>query len=363
MGGIAGDIGIRFPVRRSLHLMIPGCRVRIDCSDQYLLNFLFDYFKEFVADPEGPENSPWMVINVHETPEPVKPPVRLEPTAGAGRTTIKYAKADLSDGRVVQRLASRLVFVFGGKINLAAGPCLANTGEVIHFINSRYMERMLCQARLLVHAAGVLLPDGRGLALAGPAGSGKSTLALHLMNLPGTAFVSNDRLMIKKEPAGLSMTGIARHPRVNPGTVLGNPSLKAVMDPDEAARYQDMSSEALWQVENKFEVFIHRSFGPGRFRLDGPLHTLVVLNWRRSPEPVRIEEVSILERPDLLPTFMKQTNLFFHPTEDTCPRIKNDAADYLDLLSDCQVFEITGGIDFPAAARTLPRLFERDDDV
>ena len=64
--------------------------------------------------------------------------------------------------------------------------------------------------------------------MAGFSGAGKSTLALHVMSL-GATFVSNDRVMVAETPANDSgapmMYGVAKHPRINPGTAMNNPDL------------------------------------------------------------------------------------------------------------------------------------------
>ncbi len=51
--------------------------------------------------------------------------------------------------------------------------------------------------RLVVHASAVVLPDGRAVALAGPAAAGKSTLAAAMASA-GCRLVSDDCLLLKK---------------------------------------------------------------------------------------------------------------------------------------------------------------------
>jgi HprK-related kinase B len=118
-----------------------------------------------------------------------------------GKTKIKEEYFELADGRVVRKRLTGMVFIFGEGENVAVGPCLENINQVVNFVNSRYIEWMLCKGCILGHAAGVIL-NGNKLAVAGFSGAGKSTLVLHLMNEGGT-FVSNDRLMIENNNGDL----------------------------------------------------------------------------------------------------------------------------------------------------------------
>ena len=77
---------------------------------------------------------------------------------------------------------------------------------------------------------------GAGLVIAGFAGAGKSTLALEIMG-HGTDFISNDRVMVSRQGQTLTMAGVAKMPRINPGTVLNNPNLASVMNAEDRARF------------------------------------------------------------------------------------------------------------------------------
>jgi HprK-related kinase B len=150
------------------------------------------------------------------------------------------------------------------------------------------------------------------LALAGFCGAGKTTLALHLMNQNGI-FVSNDRLMIEKNSSGLIMHGVAKMPRINPGTVLNNPSLGRITTPEEQARFSKLDEADLWDLVYKLDAPIENCFGPDRFILSAPMQRLVLLNWKRNADPLEIEKVNLTERRDLLPAFIKSVGPFFLP--------------------------------------------------
>jgi HprK-related kinase B len=332
----------RFPTRHRLFLAFDGCSFEIRISNRILLEKLYRYYRPFVAG-SGPVD---VLITIHQADVDISAAYTTK-MPESGKTKIKEEFVDLPDGRIVRKRLTRMLFVFGGMNNLAIGPCTANDNQVVNFINNRFIEWKLKRGCLLGHAAGVMHND-RGLALAGFSGMGKSTLALHLMTR-GTNFVSNDRLMVKNTTNDcVTMCGVAKLPRVNPGTVLNNENLTSVIPAHERQRFSRLFGEDLWSLEHKYDVDIERCYGPERFILSAPLDILVILNWRRNNSPVQANRVTMDERPDLLPAFMKETGLFYSPADHephTFP-----AESYLELLREVTVIELSGGVDFGRGA-------------
>lgn len=334
-------IRTEFPPGEQIVLAFDDCRIGVQTNSLDLINTLREYFSDFLSDA-----STWdMLITAHEA-EPLKlPHVFTTKEPDPGKNKIKEEFVELVDGRMVRKRLTGMFFVFGGDDSLAVGPCLANANQVINFINNRFISWKLRQGCLLGHAAGVTM-YGRGLALAGFSGMGKSTLALHLMSR-GVNFISNDRVMVRKDDAGLFMYGVAKLPRINPGTALNNPDLAGVIPSQDRERFANLASEALWSLEHKYDVFLDHCFGPGRFSLAASMAGLVVLNWQRGQAPTVTREVDIRQRRDLLPAFMKSAGLFFLPEHGEEIDHSEDA--YLELLAKTRVYEITGGIDFDRA--------------
>ncbi len=341
----------RLPAKHGLVLDFPDARVRLLCNAPDLVAELDAYFGRFVSEGPGQD----ILITAHQGPAPAGELTFAEKQPDPGKSKIKEEYADLLDGRVVRKKLTGMVFAFGGGLHLAAGPCLENPNQVVNFINNRYMGIMISRGCLLGHASAVA-HNGRGLAVAGFSGAGKSTLALKMMS-EGAMFVSNDRLLLKRAGADALMWGVAKLPRINPGTALNNPDLAFVIPADERTRFAALPPDELWKLEHKYDVFIDRCFGPGRFSLASGMAGLFVLNWKRDGGLCRARAVDIAERRDLLPAIMKSEGLFFLNNGLTDPRIRSED-DYLEVLSGLQVVELTGGVDFDKAAKLGMKFLE-----
>jgi len=336
---LAGDAATSY----ALELDFGGCRIRVESSTEPLLASLAHYYRGFEAQPGGRAA---MTVTAVEAPawQPEMKPSPKPPEPGKKKTKEEYI--ELAHGRLVRKRLTGMVFVFGEGRHLAHGPCLANDNQVINFINSRHIQWMLERGQLLCHAAAVAGPAS-GLALAGFAGMGKSTLGLNLM-ARGLDLVSNDRLLIQRQAQGLIMTGVAKLPRINPGTALNNPALASVMPPEEAEAFRKLPPDELWTLEHKYDVFVDQCFGPGRFRLASPMAGLVILNWQREAGSATMKQVELSQREDLMPAFMKSPGLFYLPAAGGGVDLSPQA--YLDVLAGTPVYEVTGGVDFDAAA-------------
>ena len=340
---LAAQIKESIPTKNSLLLDFGGCIIEARSSTDELHADLADYFKEFVADAGTPE----IVITAHEGPTAefdldftVKQP-------DPGKTKIKEEWVDLPDGRIVRKRITGMHFIFGQGENAAVGPCLENSNQVVNFINNRFIEWKLNMGGFLGHAAGVV-HAGKGVSLAGFSGAGKSTLALHLMS-KGTTFVSNDRVMVEEVGDELVMYGVAKQPRINPGTALNNPDLAKIVEPELREKFLAMPIEELWQLEHKYDALIDECYGLGKFQLRSVMNALVILNWKRDAGDMHVAKVDPAQRKDLLPAFMKGTGLFYLPTNPD--RMEDPGVDaYAAMLAKCDLIEISGGVDFDAAS-------------
>lgn len=357
LADLVQSIRSQYPAEHALRLQLGDVSIefRTDCAP--LCETLRHYFGEFIATNAA--GAATLLVTAHETGDaglPVVLPGEFQTKdPDPGKNRIKEKWMDLPDGRVVRKRLTGMHFLFGPAGNVAVGPCLANDNQVINFINNRFLEYKLNRGCLLGHAAGIM-HAGRGLALAGFSGMGKSTLALHLMS-KGTTFVSNDRVLLSTQTDGMPvMYGIPKQPRINPGTALNNPDLAGIIAEADRERFLALPTTELWNLEHKYDAIIEECYGSGRFVLQAPMYGLVILNWTRNGDPLTVRRVDLYERRDLLPAFMKSTGLFYRPDVATY----EDPSDtvYAEALSRTTILEMSGGVDFDAAAEACLAFLE-----
>lgn len=332
-------------LEHTLGLRFDGLGFRLRSDDAVLVDELRGYYGAFVDDAlEG------AAIEVQARQDAaIEPPAGLEFTInppGPGKTKLKEEYVELDGGRLVRKRLTGMLFLFDGRTNLVCGPCRENPNQVVNFINNRYSGRLLDGGALLLHAAGVARSE-HGLALAGVSGAGKSSLALHLLRR-GLDYISNDRLLLDRAADGsLELHGVPKLPRINPGTALNNPVLREILPAKRRRVYAELSPEELWEIEEKYDVFVEELFGEGCFRLRAPFSALVILNWRRGGGAVRLRPLELTPGHSLLPAFTKRPGVFHYPPSRLD---SHDDTAYLERLADRPVYELVGGIDFERAA-------------
>lgn len=340
-----------------LWLDIGGLAVHLRTNSAPLREELARYFADLVVPPGAHAD---ITVSAIEA-EPPRFPLRFEDwPREAGKVGKKERYADTPDGRVVSKTRTGMQFLLSRDELVAVGPCVHNPNQVINFIISQYLGRRLEEGWALCHAAGVA-HEGLGLGIAARAGAGKSTLALHLMST-GLSFVSNDRLLIQQSGGLTELAGVPKMPRVNPGTLLNNPDLVAILPPERRAELAQLDAGELWQLEEKYDVIVRNVYGPGRCTYRVPLGALVVLNWNRtSNSPARVERVELGDRRDLLDLIMKSPGVFHRDAggRGASAASRPEPERYVRALSVVPVYEATGRADFDVGVGFCRRLLER----
>ncbi|MBU1240415.1 HprK-related kinase B, partial [Myxococcota bacterium] len=338
------DLKAQAAFNHQLSLQFGECRILVEATHAQIITELSEYFRDFQEVSAAPPFFTVFVIQrddfaIDELDFAIKNP-------DPGKTKIKEAWIDAEGGRIVRKVITGMHFFMADEVNIAIGPVLENLNQIINFINNRFIQYQVHQGYLLCHAAALQLM-GKGVAIAGFSGAGKSTFALHLMDSTAR-FVSNDRLLVRRGGDQVSMYGVAKHPRINPGTIINNPDLVSLLPDPE--RYRRMPPEVLWTLEEKYDGIIHEIYGEDRFRLHSLLDVFIVLGWTRdSVEPMRMEEVELSMAPHLLEAIMKSPGLFFTPTQT----LVMDQEAYLRELEPVRMLLFTGKVDFAAAARLV----------
>ncbi|MEW8139568.1 MAG: HprK-related kinase B [Candidatus Thiodiazotropha endolucinida] len=268
----------------------------------------------------------------------------------AGKSGRKDAYVELTDGRLVLKVRTGMLFLQSEQWRIAVGPCEEYDNQLINFINSQVMNWLQQREWLICHAAGLIL-NNHAIAMAGFSGGGKSTLMLHLMEYPKSRYLTNDRLFLRRRGVGVEAVGIPKLPRINPGTVVNSSRLSPLIDEQRREQLLRLPQQELWELEEKFDVDVERLYGRDRIDTSTPVsfEAMVILNWSRDERaPVKMTKVDIAQRSELLNAVMKSPGPFF---QDSLGEFISDdeplqPAPYLDLLKRVPIYEVTGKIDF-----------------
>ncbi|WP_036300802.1 HprK-related kinase B [Methylomarinum vadi] len=334
------------PDAAKLTLQCAGYRVTVLSNSAALLGVLRDYFHPFLCDATDTD----ITVQAIESPIVQLPYPFRDWKREAGKSGRKDAYFDFTGGRLIRKVRTGMLFLQSESDCIAAGPCLAYPNQVINFINAQIMNRLQHRNWLICHAAAVVKGD-RAYAIAGFSGGGKSTFMLHLLEDRNIDFLTNDRLFIRRRQHSIDAVGIAKLPRINPGTIVHNPRLHKLIPERQRQHLLALPRQQLWQLEDKYDVDIDDCYGKDRIADRTPLQAFIVLNWRHdSEEATKATEVNLSERRELLAAIMKSPGPFYQQNDGrflTGDEKPNEAA-YLAELGDIPVYEVTGRVDFKA---------------
>ena len=337
-------IGDALLCEQVLHLLAGKCRLRVRSNSTELIRQLTRYFHHIVTDPGDTD----IDIVAIERDEPQLGIDFIDWKREPGKSGRKDSYADFPGARLVRKVRTGMVFLQSREQQVAAGACMQHDNQVINFINAQYMNWLQQRGWLICHASG-LVGNGHTLGIAGFSGGGKSTLMLHLLEQPGIAYLTNDRLFIRGENEQVLAAGIPKLPRVNPGTIVHNPRLHPLIDSIERERLLALPQQELWELEDKYDVMIDQLYGSNHIVQEAPLAAFLVLNWQRdSDQQAQLQQVDIAQRRELLGAIMKSPGPFLQYPDgsflmDDTPL---DEQPYLDALEGIPVYEASGGIDF-----------------
>ena len=337
-----------YPLQSSeLSLSVGECLINVKSNSAVLLDKLRAYFRHVVAERSA-DKPDIEVVAVQREPVVFDLPFRdwKRETGKKGR---KDAYHDFSEARLVYKVRTGMMFLQSSALRIAAGDCLANDNQVINFINAQYMNWLQQHDWLICHAAGVVHQD-KAVAIAAFSGGGKSTSMLRCLDVPGTAFMSNDRLFIHKQQGAVKVmaSGVPKLPRINPGTIVTNPVLQHMLSAQRRHELMALPEAQLWELEEKYDVDVLATYGQDRIRHVAPLSGFVILNWQHNGGPMTLNPVDPGERRDLLPALMKSPGPFYQKSNgdfysDDTPL---DEQAYLATLEGVPVYEVSGGVDF-----------------
>ncbi|QAB15889.1 HprK-related kinase B [Hydrogenovibrio thermophilus] len=352
-----------------LSLSLPGWTLAIESNSKTLLTTLQHYFGDLLSESSAQADQ---TITAYETDQFLNQGLHWEDwKRETGKTGRKDAFLDFDNGleaqRFIYKVKTGMLFWQRHDQPTAFGPTESHPNQIINFILTQYLNEHLRRDWLLGHAAGLQL-NGRGLAIAGLSGGGKSTLMLHLLE-NGEHFISNDRLLFadstiteSARPDELWMRGIPKQPRINPGTIVHNSRLHALIPAERRAELLQLPREELRQLEEKYDADVNRLYHPNCFKAESPLSALVILNWQPgSDDATRLTETTLNDSPHLLPAIIKSPGPFYADRQNVFlpNQIEPDTAPYLAMLGDLPCWELNGNVDFAAAVRLVEEAARR----
>jgi HprK-related kinase B len=336
--------------QQSLMIKMGRCSVRVRSNSSALLRKLSDYFSH-IATIDDDQKHHIQVVAIEK--ESIDLPINYQDwQREPGKSGRKESVYEVNGGRLIKKVRTGMLFLQSEQNRIAVGPCIQNDNQIINFINNQQMNWLQQRGWLNCHAA-ALVKNGDAYAVAGFSGGGKSTLMLQMLEDPSTQFLSNDRLFIQPEVNQLQAVGVAKMPRINPGTILHNPRLENIIPLAERQKLFALPVQKLWDLEQKYDVDVDTFYGHGRIVNEALLKSFLVLNWQReTTQPLQLKKVQLRERTDLLLAIMKAPGPFFQQGNGqfSTDTYEFDQAAYLKALDLIDVYEATGQIDFKKVA-------------
>lgn len=331
--------------KQRLSLSFDEFTIEILTNSVALTETLRSYFLPYVTADVG-SNSKQLYLYEQE---PVSMPLAwADWPREPGKAGQKEQICDAEDGRWIHKVKTGVIFFQHNTQPTAVGPCLKHSSQIINFVINQYINYLQQSGGLICHAACVEI-EQQGVAIAAFSGGGKSTTMLKLMEHEHTQFVSNDRLFLFATETGVLAKGVSKQPRVNPGTLLHNDTLRHLLSSEQQDALSMLSPTELWSLEQKFDVHITEHYGSNRSKNSTALQHVILLNWsHQSHEDTSLDMINIAERPELIGAIAKSPGPFFQQRNGDFLATAAAPTDkqYLDCLERLCVWEARGTADF-----------------
>lgn len=343
-----------YPPTESRDYFLTPLSIRVHSNSPELLSILDDYFTYFNGSLDCIDES--KIIEIHALQSPMDPlNINYKDwPRDPGKTGRKDTFYDFDNGRACRKVKTGMQYLISEQARIIFGDCVGNDNQVINYINAQQIRELLLDGAVLCHAAGIFNKSG-GIGISARSGGGKSTLALHMIR-QGFGFVSNDRLLVKSQNDQLVMSGVAKQPRVNPGTLLNNPDLTDIIEANKRQRLHKLSKSDLWDLEDKYDVDVGAIYGADRVRLNSSLNLYAVLDWSfRDPNETEVEEISAENFAYIHSRIAKSPGVFFmnEDQQGLVPPIPTPIEQYLPVFQNVPIYRFSGKVDFDFATRFL----------
>lgn len=335
--------------------------VTVHSNEAMLLAGIADYYRSYLKTEANTTSS----LNVYVIEQNAVGDELdwLEVPREAGKQGRKEGYLDVADGRWIKKFKTGMAFLQRPDHGVAVGPCASNLAQIVNFINNQFLNHYLRQGFTLGHASAFCV-NGEATAIAAGSGGGKSTLMLRCLENPERDFLTNDRLLLKKTALkkaeqGTQTIGLAKLPRVNPGTLLHSDRLRHILPEARQQALRQMPQSELWSLEEKYDVQIEDEYGPDRVVLAANLSRLIMLDWSLdSAEPTQLEAIDLSAQPDVIEGLRKRPGPFYQDKNADFADLNaiDSVVHYCDELANVDVYRLTGKIDFDRAYELIAAL-------
>jgi HprK-related kinase B len=275
---------------QSLALNFGACTIAVETQEDAILARLRRYFRGFAEEMDGSHRPRTRICVIEE------PPAEIDPEMIAWSEGSKETFRDVDHSRLIRKVRTGVSIIIQddtwSSVWTMRGPVGRNFSQLVNLIGSAYGLEIMDRAGAMVHASAVSLGGSRAVAVMGQSGMGKSSVAVRLME-QGFDYISNDRVVL--EPSLLRPSvlahGLPKLPRVNPGTLLSGEKTRLLLDVGSRDRYEGLSREQLWQVEDKHDLEVERVLGR-RWLLSGELSVALVLSWRHDGQGLHLQRLT-----------------------------------------------------------------------
>ncbi|MEP3351061.1 MAG: HprK-related kinase B [Marinomonas sp.] len=344
-------------------LFFGALTVRVHTNNTDILDELKAYYKSYTQPSTG-EYSVDVYAVEHEEIAQSAPWIDVPREAGKQGKKEGYldvfSDEGVFNGRWIKKFKTGMTLLQRVEKPIAVGPCSANMAQIINFINNQFINLHLREGSLLGHASGFSV-NGDVTAIAAGSGGGKSTLMLRCLEDSTRQFVTNDRILMRNIGSSVEAVGVAKLPRVNPGTLLHSHQnrLRHILDEDRQQQLLEMAPSDLWVLEEKYDVQIEDEYGPDRVALSGRLANLIMLDWSfSSSDETRLELVDLTLESEVIEGLRKRPGPFYQDNSGlfvdlhACESLET----YCAALNGVRVFRLVGGIDFDKAYELIENL-------
>jgi HprK-related kinase B len=337
-----------------LSLQLPELSLVLRSNHAGVVAAMRQVYSRYLQEPlEGPRYEVW-ALDLDPTPYLPADRSGFERYLGGGGQG-KDPFLDVDGLRYVIKNSTGLGVIFDDQRYLVLGAMAKAANQLNNIINAIHLQEMSRRGDTTVHGAGLSL-GGVGFALVGGPGAGKTTALLKIV-AAGGAFVSNDRLIVRRlaKRGEFEMRGVIKSPRACAGTMFGDPRLRALLPAEAVARYAKMPEDELFVLEEKYDVDVDATFGEGRVKDLGRFRRMYCLMWSRRGEGFAIERIDATSDAfwDAFGPNLSRDGGVFDRRQRSSAWGAERKDRYRRGLDGMEVFAVTGRLDFDRIAGAL----------